>query len=411
MIDTNENIVPVLLGGDLNAYSMAMSFARECGAVSEVFARDKLAMTELSSFINLHVVKNLDDCNVAVPVLTDFAKANKEKRLILIPCADWYVEMLEYARDILSEYFYFHIPSFEIWKTVSNKASFTALLDKYSISHPKTEIFDEKFTDFQKRGAKMRPPFVLKPADSSEYWRNAFSGMKKVYFPASLGEALQIGKRIYSSGYSDKLILQEYVGEAGGKSAESSVLTVYSNKDGKAVRAVLGDVLLEELGPTARGNYSAIVTRPLDDMAYKLIDLLDGIGYNGVANFDILRSDGKSYCLELNARQGRSFDYIRCAGVSLSKLLLSDMRAEKTEESFSYDEGVWRSVGKRTLIRYAGNKGLLKKALSLEKNGFFATPYDFSCEKKISRKFYVMAHLYREKKRYAKFEREGEVCY
>ena len=401
MDNTKEYLLPVLLGGDLNAYSMAMSFNKKFGVVSEVFARDKLAITELSSFINLHVVEELDNCNFAVPALVDFAKEHKDKKLILIPCADWYVEMLEYARDALSEYYYFNIPSFEIWRAVSDKSIFTALMDKYSVSHPKTEIFDERFTDFQKKGMKMRPPFVLKPSDSSEYWRNKFDGMEKVYFPSSLDEALKIGKKIYSSGYLGKLLLQERIGEVEGEAAESSVLTTYSDREGRVKRAVLGDVLLEELGPTSRGNYSAIVTKPLDEISYRLINMLDGIGYTGVANFDILRFNQKSYCLELNPRQGRSFDYVRCAGMCLSELFVKDMMGEKIEEFFGFEEGLWRAVGKHTMTKYSKNKSLLKKALYLEKRGALATPYDFSGERNPARKLYVLAHLYREKRRYA----------
>ena len=173
-----EKITPVLLGGDLNAYSMAMSFADAFGVVSEAFAKERLAITDLSSYINLHTVRGLDDCNIAVPELLRFAKSRKNDRLILVPCADWYVEMLEYARDALTGHFYFNVPDFEIWRAVSDKSSFMHLMDKYGVPHPKTEIFDSKFTDFQKRGIKMRPPFVLKPADSSEYWRNPFAEMK-----------------------------------------------------------------------------------------------------------------------------------------------------------------------------------------------------------------------------------------
>lgn len=401
MDKTNEYILPVLLGGDLNAYSMALSFKKKFGIASEVFARDKLAVTELSSFINLHVVESLDDCNSAVPALVEFALKHRDKKLILIPCADWYVEMLEFARDALSEYYFFHIPSFEIWRAVSDKSSFTALMDKYSVSHPKTEIFDEKFTDFQKRGMKMRPPFVLKPADSSEYWRNKFEGMEKVYFPSSLDEALKIGQKIYSSGYSGKLLLQERIGAHNGADAESSVLTTYSDMNGRVKAAVLGDVLLEERGRTSRGNYSAIITKPLDEISYRLINMLDGIGYTGVANFDILCLGEKRYCLELNARQGRSFDYTRSAGLSLAELLVKDMRGEKIEEHLEFKEGFWRAVSKRTVVKYSKNKRLLHKALYLEKHGRAVTPYDFSAEKNPARRLYVLAHLHKEKRRYA----------
>ena len=399
--------MPVLLGGDLNAYSMAMSFARAAGVVSHVFAREKLAMTDTSSFIKLHSVKDLDDYNVAVPVLLNFAKEHKGERLLLIPCADWYMEMLEYARDALHGHFYFFIPDFEIWRTTSDKATFLSILSSYGIPHPRTEIFDERMQGFQKKGQLLVPPFVVKASDSSEYFRHPFKKMKKVYFTHSLHESRQIIEKIYSSGYSGKVLLQEYVKERGiAREPTASVLTTYSNKHGQVIRAVLGDVLLEERGDTSRGNYSAIVTRPLDDISMKLIRMLEGIGYTGIANFDILTSGTKSFCLELNPRQGRSFDYVRGSGMNIAELLIAEMENRNIPESFKYPECFWRAVSRRTAIRHATHKGLLNKALMLEKNGRATTPYDFKKDFGMRRRLYVMAHLLRYEKR---FRQEGEA--
>jgi D-aspartate ligase len=247
----------------------------------------------------------------------------------------------------------------------------------------------------------MRPPFVVKPADSSEYWRHKFDGMKKVYFPDSLDEAKRIAEKIYASGYSGKILIQEYVGKRNGRSSTAaSVLTVFCDKNARAVRAVLGDVLLEELGNTARGNYSAIVTRPLDSISKKLLTLLEEIGYTGVANIDILTSVEGSYCLELNARQGRSFDYLRISGVNLAKLFVQEMLGEKTETDLAYRDALWRSVRWRTVEKHTKNKALLKRAYRLERGGRSGTPYNFKSDKSPGRRFYVMVHLHREAKRY-----------
>ncbi len=409
MKNTDALLTPVLLGGDLNAYSMATAYARYNGSYSHVFARERLALTDMSPYIKLHTIKDLDDCNVAVPALLDFAKENSDKRFILIPCADWYMEMLEYARDALAGHFYFFIPDFEIWRTTSDKAIFLSILDKYGIPHPKTAVFDASLLEFEKRGMKMEPPFVIKPSDSSEYWRNSFEGMKKVYISHSLDEAKHIAERIFASGYGGKILLQEFIGKKSSP-ASASVLTTYSNKRAKVIRAVIGDVLLEELAPRARGNYSAIVTRPLDKICYKIIDMLEGIGYTGIANFDILYSEGNGYCLELNPRQGRSFDYIRGAGISLPALFEAEYSNQNIAPVFSYKETLWRAVKRTTVVKYSRNKALLSKAMTLEKNGASISPYDFRGDKKLMRKLYVAVHLSREAKRYKKYGEDGLCC-
>ena len=89
MNNNKSLLTPVLLGGDLNAYSMAMSFANAYGVRSYVFSRSRLAITDSSSFIKLNVVNGLDGCDGAVDALEDFAKEHSGEKLILVPCADW----------------------------------------------------------------------------------------------------------------------------------------------------------------------------------------------------------------------------------------------------------------------------------------------------------------------------------
>jgi len=405
----NQSVTPVLLGGDLNAYSMAMAFARAEGCVSHVFARDRLAVTDNSSYIKLHVVKNLDSCDVAVPALLEFAKEHEGEKLLLVPCADWYMEMLEYARDALLGHFYFHIPEFELWRATSDKYSFYSLLDKYSVPHPKTAVADKK-GKFS-RAEELKKPLVLKPADSAEYWRHPFVGMKKVYFPKSVVDAERFAGKIYSEGYTGKILLQEQILGEGGGIADASVLTTYSDSRGRVLRAVLGDVLLEENGPTARGNYSAIVTRPLDEISKKLIGMLEGIGYRGIANFDIITSAGKSYCLELNPRQGRSADYVRAAGVNLARLLVSEMKGEAIQPSFVYPDVFWSSVPMSCVRRFATNRALLRRAEKLRDNGLIYSPYDYYSDMNLRRRIYVYVHQRRQARAFDKYGKRVYRCF
>jgi D-aspartate ligase len=249
----------------------------------------------------------------------------------------------------------------------------------------------------------MRPPFVIKPSNSTEYWRHPFEKMRKTYFAYTLSEAREIAKMIFESGYGGKVILQEFFGNSFASGADASVLTTYSDTSGRVIRAVLGDVLLEDRSPTATGNYSAIVTRELDGISHSLINLLEAIGYTGIANFDILRQGSKRVCLELNARQGRSFDYVRMAGVNLARLLVGDMNGEERKRKLEYSDGVWSSVPWRTVRAFASNKELLERAEVLRRGGLLFSPYRHKHKEGISREAFVAVHLYREAR---KFKRE-----
>ena len=400
-----EKLTPVLLGGDLNAYSMAMAFADAFGVQSYVIARDKLLISS-SKYVKQRVVKGLDDVDTAVKYLKSFAKRHKGERLLLVPCADWYMEMLEYARDSLCGHFYFHVPSFECWRAVSDKASFTHLMDKYSVPHPKTHIVSVLAEDVERQCFGMKPPFVIKPADSSLYWKTPFENMKKVYFAYTLPEAKRICRRIFESGYSGKVLIQEFVGRSLNAGAESSVFTTYSDSTGKVVRAVLGDVLLEERGDTSTGNYSAIVTRAPDEICYKLIALLESIKYTGIANFDIIRDKEKSYCLELNPRQGRSCDYLRCANLNLAQMLVGEMDGVIRDTRYVYPEGVWSAVPWKTVKAYCVNRSLYKKAEALRRRGRFVSAYKHNSPESLKRRIYSRIHMERLAEKY---KRQGAL--
>ena len=399
------NCVPVLLGGDLNAYSMAMSFADAYGIPSYVLARDRLGISATSPFVRYGIVNGLDKCDEAVGALDEIASRHRGERLLLVPCADWYMEMLEYARDVLRGRFYFNVPSFECWRTVSDKASFAALMEKFGIPHPVTAVIDRGTESVEETCGSIKPPFVVKPSDSTEYWRHPFNGMRKTYFAYTLSEARDITRKIFGSGYNGKVIVQEFFGGSVVDGASASVLTTYSDSSGHVVRAVLGDVLLEDRTATATGNYSAIVTRALDGISRSLIGMLESIGYTGFANFDILHCGKKSVCLELNPRQGRSFDYIRIAGMSAARLLVTEMNGGVHGKKFEYGDGVWSAVPWRTLKAYAKDRDLYERAEALKRAGMLFSPYKHKYGEGIKRKLYVAVHLRRESNKYKKAER------
>lgn len=410
MINKNKLVAPVILGGDLGAYSMARAFAETAGVISYVFARERLAICDSSAFTELTVVKNLDDPNVATELLIEFASAHKEKALIIIPTSDWYMEVLQYSREVLEKYYFFYIPDFELWRALTDKSSFYSLLSANGISYPETVVLSpDKLNSFGKIIAKIKPPYVLKPADSSMYWRNYFKGMQKVYFPLTLEEAEAITKMIYASGYTGKIIVQERIlridSDGIYHDPDSSVLTTYSNREGRVVRAVLGDVLLEEQGPTSRGNYSSILTRPLDSFSKKLISFLNGFGYVGIANFEILTVGDKKYCLELNARSGRSSDYVRAAGVNLAGMLIKDMSGIFTDENFDYDEILWTAAPIKCLNGNCVNERFIKRAQSIFEKRRYSSPFDSQLDNGLFRKLYLMLH---ERRQIVLFERQGK---
>ena len=91
----------VLLGGDLNAYSVAVSFHQAFGIKSTAFCRYRCGITGYSSLVDLRIEENLLDDAVGTRVLLEFAREKREAPY-LIPCGDWYVAFVSRNRETLS---------------------------------------------------------------------------------------------------------------------------------------------------------------------------------------------------------------------------------------------------------------------------------------------------------------------
>ena len=385
----HEKIIPVLLGADLNAYSVALAFYEAYGVTSHVFARYKCGATENSKFIKTHICSGIDHVEIAVPELLKFANENSDSELFLIPCADWYVAMLEGAKDELSESYRIHIPKRELWEKLSDKHTFYQLLREEGIAYPNYEVFSSVNAVGEEPLSRVKYPAVVKPTDSTEYWKHPFHGMQKVYFVENAAEAEVVIKRIFKSGYNKQIVLQNRVGSI----AQNKVLTTFSDKEGKVVRAVFGEVILEEVGKTSYGNHSAIITRPLDSICRQLIDFLNKIKYVGVANIDIMSDGARDFVLELNARQGRSCDYLRAAGVNIAELFVKAAGGEKIEPEFFYKEVYWHYPPHRTVLSYSSEGGA-RNAERLKKAGGDFSPYENSSDG-MMRRVYVWVHKFR----------------
>ena len=208
----HEKIIPVLLGADLNAYSVALAFYEAYGVTSHVFARYKCGATENSKFIKTHICSGIDHVEIAVPELLKFANENSDMELFLIPCADWYVAMLEGAKDELSESYRIHIPKRELWEKLSDKHTFYQLLREEGIAYPNYEVFSSVNAVGEEPLSRVKYPAVVKPTDSTEYWKHPFHGMQKVYFVENAAEAEVVIKRIFKSGYNKQIVLPPLIG-------------------------------------------------------------------------------------------------------------------------------------------------------------------------------------------------------
>lgn len=368
----SQTIVPVLLGADLNCYNIARAFHMKYGVKSYAFARYAISATKYSRIVHFTCVPDIDKDSVMLDTLHRFADAHIGDRMVLFGCTDDYVAMIIRNREELSD-FVIPYPPKEMLATVSKKAEFYEMCDKFGIPHPDTVVLTEKTTADALTPEKLgfSYPIIVKPSSSVDYWKHSFDGMKKVYTADSPERAAEIVNEIYSSGYPEKIILQEFI--AGGDS-QMRVFTCFSDEHGKVRAMCLGHTMLEEHTPKGLGNHAAIVTEPVSSLpiADKIKDMLEALGYTGFSNFDIKLREGTKddfRVFEINLRQGRSNFYLTSAGLNVAYLANEVYESDGNDCKRVENVVFWHHIPKSTAYKYTEDKALVEKAKKLAREG------------------------------------------
>ncbi len=362
-----KDIVPVLLGADLNCYSVARAFFEAYGVRAHAFGKYAVGETQHSKIVAFTAVPNLEQSEVLCQTLANFAAEHAGAELYLIACTDEYEEAVIANREALCRYYFCPCPHAHLAQKLITKEAFYKMCEEHALPYPKTLILRKNAPFPETLGFDY--PIIIKPSSSIAYWRAPFGGMKKVYTAANADEAKQIVSAIYAAGYDESIILQELI--PGGEDA-MHVLTTYSSQSAKVAAACMGRVLLGEHTPKGLGNHVAIITEEHKDIEEKLTAFLENIGYTGFANFDIIRDtrDGSFKILEINLRQGRSNYYVTSSGINIASLVVRDKRGELTREKLPHPaEHFWHTVPKKIIYNYIKDENLKNRVKALVSAG------------------------------------------
>ena len=402
-----SNLVPVLLGGDLNCYNVARAFHEQYKITSYAFGRYVSAPTKYSKLVNFTAVEGLDTDEVMLETLSSFRDEHKGKKLILFACNDEYSDVFARIKDKLPE-FIFPYPRAELRDGLSRKSEFYELCDKYGVPHPKTKSFLQtpEISELEADTLGFEYPVVIKPSSSIKYWQHPFEGMDKVFFASDKEKALSILAKIFDSGYDDKVVVQETI--AGGDS-KMRVLTCFSDKNAKVRAVCLGNTMVEEHIPSAIGNHAAIVTEKISDFPQisNIIAMLEDIGYTGFSNFDLKLREGTKddfNVFEINLRQGRSNYYMTGSGMNVARLAAEVYGADCDDLECEYcnSEHFWHHIPKSIAYKYCDDKALVEKAKSLEGAGesSCSLQYEPDLQGNILRRAIVSAQMFRQYKKF-----------
>jgi len=318
----NEDFIPLVLAGDINVYSVARAFHEAYGVRSKGFGIAQSGPMCQSRIIDYTPVSGADTSAVLPQLVCDFATAHPQQKILAIGCGDSYVRTLaahrsDFPANVIAPYI-----DIQLMNQLTNKEQFYALCAQLGIDYPDTCIVHAQ-DDLATVTPQFEPPFIVKPADGVDWWSHPFAGQKKVHTANDLPELRELLRNIYTSGYSQAMIIQDRI---PGDDSYMRVLTCYNDRHSKLVMTCLGHVLLEEHTPKGIGNHAVIITQHEPQLEASLARLLEQVGYTGFSNFDIKydRRDGRYKVFEINTRQGRSNYYVTAAGANIARLLVED---------------------------------------------------------------------------------------
>lgn len=397
----NQPFIPIIIGTDMNAYNMSISFHEEYGIKPILVGKEEMSFTKLSSVIgHIEIHPNLWDKSEFVSVLTEVAKKYKtaDKKLLLIGTNDFYVRLIIENADVLKEMFVFNYMPEDLMNNLLVKSNFYKLCEEHGIDTPKTYFYScakkQPFTE------DVLFPLIIKPSNGVEYYKHKFVGQQKVYRVESQQELDDVIRKVNESGYEEDLIIQDYI---PGDDTYMWDSVFYVSSEGKAQLSTLAQVVLQEHTVTAIGNYTALITRYDEELMKKLQHFLEAIGYVGFANFDLKydERDGKYKVFEVNIRQGRSSYYVTALGHNMARYMVDDVIYHKEKTLTLLNEHyLFTVVPKIVLKKFVDNLSIQQEIRLLLGEGKWGNPLFYKGDKNLKRKFYLMARQVNYYKKY-----------
>ncbi len=392
---TATDFRPVILGGDITAYSLVRTFHEAYGVRPLVVNMTDGGPIALSRVCEHVYVPGLEDADVFVGALEKVGREHQTPGvpLLLVAAGDWYVRMIIENKDRLGQLFTIPYIDQSLLDVVVRKDRFYGLLDDVGVPYPRTVVVDMAQDLGEEHDLPFGFPLVLKPADSALHHYASYPGKRKVFILETREELDDTLSRIRASNYDGNFLLQEFI---PGDDTNMRVLTCYSDQHGTVRFGAVGHVLLEEHHPLAIGNPCVIITTEIDEVVEQAKRFLERVGYVGFSNFDLKYDtrDGTMKFFEINVRLGRSNFYVTAGGNNVSEWYVRDwVRNEEMQGlKIARGEHLFAFVPKYVVKRYVLDPALRDKALALMRAGRASDPNWYAPDLTLKRRAYNVAY-------------------
>ena len=371
-----HNLRPVIVGGDILAYSYVRELHRAYG-ISRciVLATQDIKMLSTSRFTDYRLEPGIHQPEGLMDALERIAHeeraANPACTLLVLGCDDCHARMLSFNIERLQQAGYV-VPyiDFDLLDSITQKRRFYEICDELDIPYPKTWYFDCSDAGPEELPLSEFPfPLIAKPSNSAQFQDAEVPNKRKIYEIEDAEELAQVWREIRHSDYNNLLVLQDFI---PGDDDAIRTLTTFSTGAGQLRTVSGGVVCLQDHDPTALGNPLCILGEREDAIIECAERFLAHVGYRGMANFDIKfdARDGSFRFFEVNTRCGRNTYYMSLGGVNFVQLIVQefvlgglDARAMPVRR-YAYQPFVYCCVPTYVLNRSMSNADRLAQALA-----------------------------------------------
>lgn len=402
-MNEERQFIPVILGGNRGAYSLARAMHEAYQIKSELALAMEVGPVYASKILNYHLYptirEHFEDCmkDLVEKLERDYPGVPK----IVFGSEDCYVEDVITYRSVFPDGWTVPYVDLKRLKSAVDKAKFYAMCEKIGVPYPKTWTVEEPILPEEAKGR-----LVVKPAITPTYQNLHFEGKEKVYFCENAKEAQERLTRMRKGGYPDAFIIQEWI---EGVDSDQAVVTCYRSAHDRQVKMLsFGRILVEDHEKTAVGNHLVILTENDHNEVFEQIKrLMEAFDFTGFANFDLIydKRQGKFLFFELNPRLGVSNYYVTAGGQNVARYYIEDYLYNRPVELSAQTTPHLFSLMPKMLVMHLLKKSKAKRLVKLlYKNGDVSHPLDYEADNTPKRKRYVFLS---KMNFYRKLYREG----
>lgn len=390
MNENNKKFVPVTIGANLGAYSLARAFHEQYGVKTELLCGVVIFPVKDSKLFNITLNSQLH--YEPRESLKKYIKAIESKypgyEKLMVPSEDFSVNYALSNIDLFGNDWHIPFSSKERVDEVANKQEFYNICETVGLKYPKTWTIgaDDEFPEDAKG------KLVIKHLESRHFEAGVKSGINKIYVNENEVQAAATLKQIREDGFLERLVLQEYI---ESDDTDIAVVTSYRSPIDKKVKLVsFGRVLVEDRSKMKGGNHLTILTEEVPtEVKEGIIRLLDKKDYVGFANFDIIYDNnrGEWYFLELNPRLGYSNYQLTAQGYNVAKIFVNDLLYKLNMNDFNESQIIYTVIDNGLNNKYITDD--YKDTFNhLKQSQKVYSPYDYKGDSSLKRKLEMLKY-------------------